>query len=114
MTPAQMLAHCCAAMETAVGDKVLPRMFIGRLLGPFVRRHFSNDRPFSRNGPTAPSFIMSGEHNLEEERRRLILLIDRFQHAGPEGCTREPHCFFGSITADEWSKGMYKHIDHHL
>ena len=25
-----------------------------------------------------------------------------------------PHTFFGSLTADEWSLLMYKHLDHHL
>jgi hypothetical protein len=48
MNPEQMLAHCSAVMETATGDKALPRMFIGRLLGPFVRGGFTNDKPFSK------------------------------------------------------------------
>ena len=33
MNPAQALAHCSAAMEMAVGEKVPPRILIGRLLG---------------------------------------------------------------------------------
>ena len=48
------------------------------------------------------------------ERDRLNTLIDRFSTAGPEGCTRTPHCFFGDLTPDEWAIGMYKHLDHHL
>lgn len=114
MTPAQTLAHCSAAMETAIGDKIVPRMFLGRLLGPFVRREFSNDNPLSKNGPTAPSFVIKDDRDFEKERRRLVDLIEVFLRSGPAGCTREPHCFFGELTPDEWGKGMYKHIDHHL
>ena len=114
MNPAQMLAHCSATMETAIGDKVFPRMFIGRVLGPFVRKEFSNDNPLSKNGPTAPSFVIKDERDFEKERQRLVRLIERFFRAGPGGCTREPHCFFGKLTPEEWAKGMYKHIDHHL
>ncbi|MEI9911278.1 MAG: DUF1569 domain-containing protein [Bacteroidota bacterium] len=26
----------------------------------------------------------------------------------------EPHPFFGKLTKEEWSKGTWKHLDHHL
>jgi hypothetical protein len=114
MTVPQMLAHCSVAMESAVGATPLPRMFIGRRLGPLVKRGFSNDRPFSKNGPTAPGLIVADERDLDTERKRLIALIDRFSQSGIEGCTKLPHCFFGKLTPEEWGKGMYKHLDHHL
>ncbi|MFD1127776.1 DUF1569 domain-containing protein [Paenibacillus provencensis] len=25
-----------------------------------------------------------------------------------------PHPFFGKLTSEEWSIGLYKHLDHHL
>jgi hypothetical protein len=114
MTAPQMLAHCSAAMETATGDTVLPRLFIGRVLGPLVKPGFANDKPLSKNGPTAPSFIIADERDLSTERDRLTSLIERFSQGGPEGCTKAPHCFFGKVTPEEWGKGMYKHLDHHL
>jgi hypothetical protein len=114
MTAAQMLAHCSIGMETAVGDTVLPRMLIGRVLGPLVKAGYVNDKPMSRNGPTAPGLIVGDERDLVAEQGRLVRLIDRFYQAGPEGCTKAPHCFFGKLTPEEWAKGMYKHLDHHL
>jgi len=114
MTAAQMLAHCSAAMETAVGDKIIPRLFIGRLIGPLLKPAVTNDKPLSKNGPTAPDLIVSDDRDLAKERDRLTSLLDRFCQGGPEGCTKEPHCFFGKLTAEEWGKGMYKHLDHHL
>jgi len=30
-----------------------------------------------------------------------------------EGCTTNPHSFFGRLTPEEWAELMYKHLDHH-
>lgn len=114
MTAPQMMAHCAAAMETATGDTVIPRLFIGRILGPLVKSAYTNDKPLSKNGPTAPTFVITDERDLSAERERLTSLIERFSSAGPEGCTNEPHCFFGKLTPEQWARGMYKHLDHHL
>lgn len=114
MNSPQMLAHCSAAMEIATGDRVLPRLLIGRLLGPLFRSQYSNEKPFPKNGPTAPGLVIGDERDLAKERDRLLGLVDRFSQAGPGGCTKAPHCFFGPLTGEEWGKGTYKHLDHHL
>src|SRR5258706_6032244 len=46
MDVAQMMAHCSATLDVASGRVALPRMFIGRILGSFVRPVFTNDKPF--------------------------------------------------------------------
>jgi hypothetical protein len=115
MTPAQMLAHCAAAMELAVGDRVAPRMFVGRIIGSVVKPMLlGNEEPMRRNSPTAKDLVVRDERDLGTERERLCRLIDRFIAAGPEGCTTRPHSFFGRLTPDEWATLMYKHLDHHL
>jgi len=114
MNVSQMLAHCSVIMETATGDRVIPRNMLGRLLGQFLKPHFTNDKPLSRDGPTAPEFIVGDQHDFAAEQSRLIALIDRFSSGGPAACTQHPHCFFGKLTPEEWGKGMYKHLDHHL
>ena len=58
--------------------------------------------------------IVGDQRDLDTERARLCRLIDRFAQAGPDGCTTQPHSFFGAMTPDEWALLMYKHIDHHL
>jgi hypothetical protein len=73
-----------------------------------------NDEPMRRNSPTAKILIVQDERDLETERTRLCGLIDRFASAGPAGCTKHPHAFFGPLTPDEWAILMYKHLDHHL
>jgi hypothetical protein len=115
MNPAQAAAHCSASLEWAVGDTFPPRMFLGRILGHFVKPMVLRDEePMRRNSPTVKSLIVEDERNLRTERERLCGLIDRFAAAGPEGCTTNPHSFFGRLTPAEWATLMYKHLDHHL
>ena len=115
MTPSQAMAHCSAAMEWAVGDTFPPRMFVGRIFAGLVKpKLLGTDEPMRRNSPTAKSLIMKDDRNLGTERDRLCGLIDRFAAAGPKGCTKHPHTFFGQMTPQEWARLMYKHLDHHL
>ena len=116
MTLPQMLAHCSASMQWAVGDVVpekapLPLRMVGRLVKPMV---FRNEDPLRRNSPTAKSLIVTDERDLGKERERLSGLIDRFVAGGPAGCTKNPHSFFGKMTPEQWAILMYKHLDHHL
>jgi hypothetical protein len=115
MNPAQAMAHCSIGMELACGDRRPPRMFIGRLIGRAIKsKAFQESEPMRRNSPTIPGFQVSDRRDLAAECDKLCRMIDRFAAAGPTGCTTHPHSFFGSLTPDEWSMWMYKHIDHHL
>ena len=116
MTAPQMLAHCSISMQWAVGEVVpekgpLPVRLLGRLVKPFV---FRNEDPLRKNSPTAKSLVVSGERDLEEQRDRLMALIDKFASGGAAGCTSNPHSFFGHMTPEEWAILSYKHLDHHL
>ncbi len=114
MDVAQMMAHCSATLEVASGRVNLPRMFIGRILGPFVRPFFSNEKPFSKNGPTHPTFVVADQRDFVREREQLIVRVRRFHEGGEAQCTKHPHTFFGPLAPQEWGIGMYKHLDHHL
>ena len=115
MNPAQAVAHCATSLEWAVGDRIPPRMLIGRLIGRMVKPlALGDDKPMKRNSPTSPDLVITDERDLEAEKRRLLALIDRFVVAGPAGCTTHPHTFFGRMSAEEWGVLMYKHLDHHL
>jgi hypothetical protein len=114
MNAGQMLAHCSAAIETATGDRPMKQAFIGKILAPFVRKSILGDKPFSRNSPTDPTFVIRDERDFGAERERLINLINRFAQRGPIETGKATHAFFGKISGDEWGQLMYKHIDHHL
>ena len=115
MNPAQALEHCSRGIELAVGDRTPPRMLLGRIVGWMVKpMALGNDEPMRRNSPTVKDLVVQDERDLGTERERLCGLIDRFAAAGPEGCTKHPHSFFGRLTSEEWATLMYKHLDHHL
>lgn len=114
MDVAQMMAHCSAALDMASGKLLLPRMFIGRLIGSFVKPLYSNEKPFSKSSPTDPKLVVSDQRDFQKEKDQLKVKVREFQEGGEAKCTRHPHPFFGSLTPYEWGRGMYKHLDHHL
>jgi hypothetical protein len=115
MNPAQALAHCSAAMEMALGEKVPPRILIGRLLGRLAKKSMIvNEKPMPRNSATDKSLVVKDERDFAVERQRLREFIDRFAAGGPGVCTKHPHFFFGPLTPVEWAALMYQHLDHHL
>jgi len=114
MTVAQMLAHCAVTMEVATGKKKLPRLFIGRILGPIAKPSYLGPKVHSKNNPTDKYFQVMDERDFEKEKERLSQLIRQFSEGGEAACTRHPHSFFGRMTPGEWARGMYKHLDHHL
>ena len=114
MDVAQMFTHGSETLEVAAGKKFPPRIFIGRILAPFFRSVFSNDKPFKRNMPTDNSFLVVDQRNFQKEKARLIELVTQFSTGGEAKCTTHPHPFFGKVTPNEWGAGMYKHLDHHL
>jgi hypothetical protein len=114
MSPAQALAHCSAGMEVSVGLKFPPRNLFGRLIGRRVLKTFLAGKPFPRNSPTDKSYVVKDDRDFPVERQRLLELIDRFTGAGPGGCTKHPHSFFGPMTPLEWAELTYIHLDHHL
>jgi len=114
MDVAQMMAHCSAALDLASGRLVRPRVLLGRLIGPFVRPIYSNEKPLPRNSPTDEKLVFSDARDFHREQEQLKVRIRQFHQGGEAQCTKHPHPFFGALTPHEWGTGMYKHLDHHL
>jgi hypothetical protein len=115
MNPAQMLAHCSATIDMAMGKVSPPRILIGRLLGRLAKKSvIANRTPMRRNAMTEKSCLVTDERDFVVEKQRLCESIDRFATGGPEVCTKHPHFFFGPLTPVEWAVLMYQHLDHHL
>ena len=114
MDVAQMMAHCSAALDMAAGKINPPRILIGRILGPLVKPIYTNEKPFSKNNPTDKQLVISDQRDFAREQERLKKCVQEFHAGGKANCTRHPHPFFGALTPDQWARGMYKHLDHHL
>jgi Protein of unknown function (DUF1569) len=114
MDVTQMMAHCSAAVDMASGKINPPRMLIGRFLGPLVKPVYTNEKPFGQGNPTEKMLLVSDTRDFSQEQTRLKGCVREFHQGGEAKCTRHPHPFFGDLTPQEWSRGMYKHLDHHL
>jgi hypothetical protein len=101
MDVAQMMAHCSATLDVASGRVVLPRLFIGRILGPFVRPVFTNEKPFSKNGPTDKNFVIADKRDFAREQEQLKVRVRQFHEGGEPQCTKHPHSFFGLLAPQE-------------
>ena len=115
MDVSQMLCHCANALDMAMGTINPKRVFIGRILGPLLKKKYSDDSVFGKNSPTSAELVTTTSSPLfVNEKNRLINLVILFSKNGEAGVTKHPHPFFGSLTPVEWGIGMYKHLDHHF
>jgi len=109
-----MLAHCNVSLETAMGQNPIKRLFIGRIIGSFLKPKVLSDKPFGKNSPTDKSYIFTDTRKFEEEKSKVIGSVKKFFEGGPSQCTTHPHPFFGKFTPEEWSVFTWKHLDHHF
>jgi hypothetical protein len=114
MDIAQMMAHCSRTMDMASGRLNPPRILIGRVIGPLFKPIFTNEKPLGKNSPTDKQLVVADQKDFAREQEQLKVKIRQFCDGGERQCTRHPHPFFGSLTPAVWSRGMYKHLDHHL
>jgi len=112
MTLPQTLAHCHKPLQTALGQRVSKRGLIGFLFGRMAKKKFvDSDAPFNQNSPTDPKFLDPSADDMEKERGELVELVNQFVAQGPKDSV---HPFFGPMSANDWDRLMWKHLDHHL
>ncbi|WP_342388337.1 DUF1569 domain-containing protein [Salinicoccus bachuensis] len=114
MDVAKMLAHCSAFQDIAMGNASPQRSWSGILIGRFVKPIFYNDKPLAKNMSTIPTIKIVDEKEFEAEKEKLKQQIIALQNNGAQKCMERPHPFFGKLTPEQWGKGIYKHLDHHL
>ncbi len=111
MNVAQMLAHCAEVLEVSNGKELKGTPWFFRLIGPWIKRMITNDKPYPRNSPTHQQYIMTGAKDFEHERARLLAVLEALRAAGPQAFR---HPIFGQMTAEEVGWSGYRHLDHHL
>ncbi|AUC80932.1 DUF1569 domain-containing protein [Lacinutrix sp. Bg11-31] len=115
MNVSQMLAHCCVAYEMVYTDKhPKPNALVRTMLKLFVKKAVVNEKPYSKNGRTAPQFIIADTRDFEIEKKRLVDFIIKTQELGEDYFEGKESHSFGKLTATEWNNSFYKHLDHHL
>lgn len=112
MNVAQMLAHLHLVVNVALGKHYPKGNFLLRLIGPLFKSKLWDNKPYKHNLPTDPTFIMTGnEKDFEKEKQALLEVIAGFNE---QNIVSEKHPVFGKMTRENWSKAIWKHIDHHL
>jgi hypothetical protein len=115
MNVAQMLAHVNVPFEYAFENKhKKPNAFFGFMLRNFVKGGVVNEKPYKKNSGTAPDFIIKGERDFENEKKRLINYLAKLSSGPEESYEGREYLPFGKLTATEWNNLFYKHLDHHL
>ncbi len=115
MSVDQMLAHCNVTYEMAFEDKhPKPNGFTKLMLKWFVKPTVVNNKPYKKNGRTAPQFLITDAKNFEEEKARLVDFLIKTQGLGASHFDGKASHSFGKLTKQEWNNMFYKHLDHHL
>ncbi len=114
MSISQMLVHLNVSLEPTIGLTFPKRKLIGRFLGPILKMIYLNKKPMIKNSKTNDSYVITGEYDFEEVKKKAIEMVKLFYNNGPEKCTKHPHPYFGKLTPKEWGILKWKHYDHHL
>ncbi len=115
MTVDQMLAHCNVTYEMVYDDiHKRPNALMRFILKMLVKNSVVNDKPYPKNGSTAPQFIIKGSRDFEKEKTRLIAYIQRTQELGEKHFDQKESHSFGPLSTEEWNNLFHKHLDHHL
>ena len=115
MNASQMLAHCNVTYELVYEDKhPKPGPFVKFMLKMMVKKTVISEKPYKKNGHTAPMFIKTGEQDFEKEKNRLTSYITKTQQLGEKHFNGKSSHSFGKLTHHEWNNMFYKHLDHHL
>jgi Protein of unknown function (DUF1569) len=112
MDVSQMLAHIQMPIRIAYGTHQPKGSFLLRLIGPLFKSKLWDENPYKHSLPTDPTFIMTGNtKDFDKEKNAILDLINNFTE---ENLVCEKHPVFGKLTKENWSKAMWKHLDHHL
>ena len=115
MQVAQMLAHCNVTYEMVYEDiHPKPNAFMKFILKAFVKKQVVSEKPYPRNGKTAPQFLIKSEKDFNTEKRRLIDYIEKTNALGESHFDGKESHSFDKLNKVEWNTMFYKHLDHHL
>ena len=116
MNVAQMLAHCGVSYELVYEMDKFPKpgrvmKFIIQLL---AKPQVVGEKPYPKNGRTAPAFMITDEREFGKEKDRLISYLIKTQELGESYFDGRESLSFGKLSTAEWNNLFYKHLDHHL
>ena len=115
MSVDQMLKHCQAPLEVAIGNRQLNSKigFMKKLLFKAFKPTMYNDKLWNQNIPTAREYVITDNCDFVIEKEQLKRVIIEFSDLKTKAHWPK-HPFFGNFTTEQWGKLQYKHLDHHF
>ncbi|RYY58030.1 MAG: DUF1569 domain-containing protein [Chitinophagaceae bacterium] len=115
MNASQVLAHLNVAYDSTFTDIHPTPNFIQRLfIKAFAASMVVGNKPYPKNGPTAPWFKITGDRDFEAEKKKLLAYIRSTAAKGEAWFEGKKNKSFGVLTANQWNTMFYKHLEHHL
>lgn len=115
MSVSKMLAHCNVAYEMVYENiHKPPTAFMKMVLQLLIKDKITNEKPYKKNNPTAPQFIIKDDKNFDAEKKRLIAYIEKTQQLGEAHFDGKKSLSLGKMNKTQWNNMFYKHLDHHL
>ena len=115
MNAPQMLAHLNVAYDITFGKiDVKYNFFMKLMLKTMVKSTVVGNKPYKKNGQTAPIFVIADERDFEKEKAQFIANVKKTQELGANHFEGKASPSFGKLSSKEWSNQFYKHMDHHF
>jgi hypothetical protein len=80
----------------------------------FIKSVVVGEKPYQKNGRTAPQFVIADEREFEKEKSKLVNYIHQVQKLGASHYEGKDSNSFGPLKSSEYNNMFYKHLDHHL
>lgn len=110
-----MLAHCSVAYDMALTDKYpISGKFKTFMISMFAKNQVVGEKPYPKNGRTAPEFLITDEREFATEKEKLLGNLKRTNELGSKHFEGKQSVSFGRLTTNEWNMLFSKHLDHHL
>src|SRR4026207_1478741 len=79
MSPSQMMEHTARVLEMATSDdQPIKQIFLGKALSWMFKKEFLGEKPFRKNAPTGPDYVIKDDPDIERTRERLKEMITKF------------------------------------
>jgi hypothetical protein len=116
MNVGQMLAHLNISYRYVYEPEQFKPVpgFLKFIFKLMIKPMVVNEKPYKKNGRTAPDFIIIAEKDFLKERNELIAFLEKTQTLGIAYFDGKASHSFGNLNATEWNNLFYKHLDHHL
>jgi hypothetical protein len=114
MNVAQILAHINVGYDATYGDYPVATGLKKLFLKLVVKGAVTGEKPYQKNGGTAPNFIIEDQRDFENEKAKLKAFMEKTFELGQNHFEGKESVSFGAMNAKEWSNQFQKHLNHHF